>query len=135
MNGVLARQDSEHLAHTHLQLTGGRRRRDPGADGRVRRGAPIEAASHISFEDCSTFFRIMSATRAELLPYIRANRTVPGMRALAQGLVPDYRRIQDDVAALVEAGLMERRGTGFILFWDGFYADIDPHCSNDLMLS
>jgi predicted transcriptional regulator len=95
------------------------------AAGRAERGEPVEPASHISFENWPTFFRTMTAARIELLQYIHSHGTVRSVRALAQGLGRDYRRVHDDVAALAEAGLVERRGNELMVFWDGAEADID----------
>jgi predicted transcriptional regulator len=98
---------------------------------RAESGEPTMTESHISFENWSTFFRTMTAARMELLQYIHAHGTVRSVRALAQGLGRDYRRVHDDIAALVQAGLVERRGTALMVFWDGVAADIDsslaPH--------
>jgi predicted transcriptional regulator len=103
------------------------------AADRAKRGEPFEPASHISFENWPTFFRTMTPMRMELLQYIHSRGTVRSVRALAQGLGRDYRRVHDDVAALVEAGLVERRGTELMVFWDGVDADIDaPHAHDEL---
>jgi predicted transcriptional regulator len=95
------------------------------AADRAERGEVVEPESHISFENWSTFFHIMTPTRIELLQYINSLGTVRSIRALAQGLARDYRRVHDDVTALVGAGLVEKRGNELMVFWDGVDADIE----------
>jgi predicted transcriptional regulator len=99
--------------------------RIPRAVDRAERGEVVVPESHISFENWSTFFRIMTASRIELLQYIDSLGTVRSIRALAQGLGRDYRRVHYDVAALVHAGLVEKHGNELMVFWDGIDADID----------
>jgi predicted transcriptional regulator len=91
---------------------------------RAEHGDAVEPESHVSFENWSTFFRTMTTTRMELLQYINSHGTVRSIRALAQGLGRDYRRVHDDVTILVDAGLVERRGNELMVFWNGVDADI-----------
>ena len=85
----------------------------------------MEPESHISFENWSACFRTMTTTRIELLQYINAHGTIRSIRALAQSLGRDYRRVHDDVTTLVEARLVERNSNELMVFWGGSDADID----------
>jgi predicted transcriptional regulator len=94
------------------------------AAARAETDRPVEAESHVSFEDWETFFRVLSPTRIALLRYIHAH-DVPSVRSLSQAVGRDYRRVHGDVDALLAAGLIERRGTALMTEWDGTGADIE----------
>ena len=69
------------------------------------------AECHLSFEDYATFAAVMSPKRLALLRHV--HRQPPrSIRALAQALGRDYRRVHDDVEALTHAGLLERGPDG-----------------------
>jgi predicted transcriptional regulator len=87
-------------------------------------GDPVAPETHISFQDWETFFHVLTPTRIALLRHIHAHNA-PSVRALAQAIGRDYRRVHGDVEALLAAGLTERRGTALATEWDGSGADID----------
>jgi predicted transcriptional regulator len=91
---------------------------------RAEAGDPVEPETHISFQDWDTFFRVLTPTRIALPRHIHAH-DIPSVRALAQAIGRDYRRVHGDVEALLAAGLIERRGTALATEWDGSDADID----------
>ncbi|MBL6618216.1 MAG: hypothetical protein ISP45_29690 [Reyranella sp.] len=68
---------------------------------------------HISFDSFETLAKVLTTRRLELLRYVHRHPAA-SIRALAQALDRDYRRVHDDVEALAEAGLLEREeeGTG-----------------------
>ncbi|PPQ28032.1 HVO_A0114 family putative DNA-binding protein [Rhodopila globiformis] len=84
---------------------------------RAERGE--DADTHITFTDAGAFFGIMTAARMRLMQYIHDRRTVPSIRALAEGLERSYANMHHDVQALLDAGLLEQRGTTLMVSWDG----------------
>lgn len=99
-------------------------RRVLSAVARAERGEQVEPENHVSFEDWRTFFQVLTPGRIELLRHIHGHAP-RSIRALAQELQRDYRRVHEDVGVLVTAGLIERRGTALSTAWDGEEADID----------
>lgn len=91
---------------------------------RAERGEHVEAENHISFENWQTLFRILTPGRIEVLRHVH-DEAPPSVRALAQSLGRDYRRVHDDVGALVEAGLIARHGTALTTGWEVDQADIE----------
>jgi predicted transcriptional regulator len=77
---------------------------------RMERGDEV-IERHVSFEDWDTMVRVLSPKRLELLRHVHA-APPKNVRALAQALGRDYRRVHDDVAALEAAGLLERDKEG-----------------------
>lgn len=72
---------------------------------------PETAEFHLSFESFAAFASVMTPKRLELLRHV--HRHPPrSVRALAQALGRDYRRVHDDVEALAAAGLLERGPEG-----------------------
>ena len=73
--------------------------------------------NHLTFENWQTFARVMAANRLELLRHV--HRTPPrSVLALACALGRDYKRVHEDVEALVAAGLLERDDTGLHADYD-----------------
>jgi predicted transcriptional regulator len=62
--------------------------------------------NHLTFENWQTFARVMTANRLELLRQLHHTppRSVLAL-ALARALGRDYKRVHEDVEALVAAGL------------------------------
>lgn len=69
------------------------------------------AEHHLSFESFATFARLMTPKRLALLREVH-RQPARSVRALAQALGRDYRRVHADVEALVGAGLLERGPEG-----------------------
>jgi predicted transcriptional regulator len=69
------------------------------------------AERHVGFENFATFSRIMTPRRLELLRHVHRH-PARSIRALAMALGRDYRRVHEDVEALVQAGLLDRDEQG-----------------------
>jgi predicted transcriptional regulator len=92
--------------------------KQPALDA-VRRhehGADVEE-HHLSFENWQTFARVMTANRLELLHHVHRNPP-RSIHALATALGRDYRRVHEDVEALVAAGLLNRDDAGLRAEYD-----------------
>jgi len=74
---------------------------------------------HVSFETWETMVRVLSPRRLELLQHVHQN-PAKNIRALAQALHRDYRRVYEDVAALEAAGLLDRDKAGLRAEYDVF---------------
>ena len=76
---------------------------------RAERGGLMQqnAERHVGFETFATFSRIMTPRRLELLRHVH-RYPARSIRALAMALGRDYRRVHEDVEALVQAGLLDR---------------------------
>ena len=77
---------------------------------------------HVSFASWETFVGIMTPKRLELLRHVH-RAPARNIRALAQALGRDYRRVHEDVEALVAAGLLERDAEGLRAEYDAFHAE------------
>src|SRR5260221_11837155 len=60
---------------------------------------------HLTFDSFETLAKVLTPRRLELLRYVHKNPAA-SIRALAQALDRDYRRVHDDVQALAEARLL-----------------------------
>ena len=69
------------------------------------------AERHLGFETFETFSRVMTPRRLELLRHVHRH-SARSIRALAIALRRDYRRVHEDVETLMEAGLLDRDGSG-----------------------
>ena len=110
---------SKGQVHVHVGDTvddAGRRFGD--AWHRIERGRGV-SERHVSFETWETMVRVLSPKRLELLRHVH-HQPVKNIRALAQSLGRDYRRVHDDVAALEAAGLLERDKEGVRTEYDAF---------------
>ena len=80
-----------------------------GALAAVRSGK--YEGEHFGFESPAALFRSITPKRWELLG--RLQQTGPlGIRALARELERDFRRVHDDVTALLQIGLIEKTDDG-----------------------
>lgn len=86
------------------------KRRLAAALARAESGEAVEE-HHLTFENWATFARLMTANRLEVLHYVHRHRP-RSIRALAEGLGRDYRRVHEDVEHLAEAGLLDRSEAG-----------------------
>ena len=78
-----------------------------------------KAEIHIGFESWETMVRTLSPKRLELLRQVH-KAPVKSIRALAQALGRDYRRVHEDVAALEAAGLLDRDEDGVRTGYEAF---------------
>ncbi len=75
------------------------------------------AETHLTFENWQTFARAMTANRLELLRHV--HRAPPrSTLALSKVLGRDYKRVHEDVEALVAARLLDRDATGLHAEYD-----------------
>ena len=72
---------------------------------------------HLTFENWQTFARVMTANRLELLRHVH-HAPARSVLALARALGRDYKRVHEDVEALVAAGLLDRDNTGLRADYD-----------------
>lgn len=84
--------------------------------GELRAG---NAEVHLGFASWEDMVRVLSPKRLELLRHLHRN-PARNVRQLAASLGRDYRRVHDDVAALQEAGLLERDAEGLRADYDTF---------------
>jgi predicted transcriptional regulator len=75
--------------------------------------------NHLTFDSFATLAKLLTPRRLVLLRHVH-KRPATSIRALAQALDRDYRRVHDDVEALTEAGLLQRadEGTGITAPFD-----------------
>ncbi len=80
---------------------------------RAERGdlTDADAERHVGFETFELFARMMTPRRLELLRHVH-RQPARSIRALAQALGRDYRRVHEDVEALSGAGLLDRNESG-----------------------
>lgn len=74
---------------------------------RPSRGQHVKPTRVLSFESWEGLARVMTGERYRLLRHLHAHPE-PSISALARGLGRHLRRVQADVHALEEAGLIER---------------------------
>jgi predicted transcriptional regulator len=88
---------------------------------RAERGelTPENAELHVGFESWETLVRTLSPKRLELLRHVHQH-PAKSIRALAQALGRDYRRVHEDVEALEAAGLLDRDKGGVRAEYDAF---------------
>jgi predicted transcriptional regulator len=93
---------------------------------RAERGELTEANAerHVTLVDLATFARVLSPKRVELLRHVH-RAPARSVRALASALGRDYRRVHEDVEALVGSGLLERSAEGLRAGYDR--ARIEAH--------
>jgi predicted transcriptional regulator len=89
-----------------------------GAWHRMARGEQVDE-KHVSFATWETMLRVLSPKRLELLRHVHQN-PAPNIRALAQSLHRDDRRVHDEVEARAAAGLLDRDADGVRADYDAF---------------
>lgn len=77
------------------------------------------AEIHVGFETWETMVRTLSPKRLELLRHVHRS-PARSVRALAQALGRDYRRVHQDVEALETAGLLDHDKSGVRAEFDAF---------------
>ncbi len=75
------------------------------------------AERHAGFADVEMFTRTLTPKRLEMLRHVH-HSPPRSIRALSIALGRDYRRVHEDVEALVAAGLMERDASGLRADYD-----------------
>ncbi len=75
----------------------------------AEQGEVREPQRVLVFQDFETLISVLSSARLRLLKHL-AREPASSIRALAGRVGRDYRRVHDDVTALVEVGLIERHG-------------------------
>ncbi|MGU3537795.1 HVO_A0114 family putative DNA-binding protein [Methylobacterium sp. A54F] len=78
-------------------------------------GEVASAGETLIFADWETFQSTFSAARVTLLRHLADHGPAASINALATALGRPYRRVHDDVTALLAAGLLERDGTRLAL--------------------
>ena len=74
---------------------------------RAERGEHVEAERVLAFESWEGLASVLTGERYRLLRHVHAHPE-PSVSALARALGRQYRRVHADVAALEEAGLLDR---------------------------
>jgi predicted transcriptional regulator len=91
----------------------------------MRTGIPSDPLATFTFSSHAQLFAVFTAKRFELMA--RLQKTGPSsVRGLARSLGRDVRRVHDDVAALIDWGIVERNEDGKVLVpFDVIRADFD----------
>ena len=76
---------------------------------RAERGARTIPQDNVTFVSWPALAAVMTEKRHALLRHL-LHHPAPGVRPLARALDRDYKRVHDDVQALLAAGLIERDG-------------------------
>jgi predicted transcriptional regulator len=72
---------------------------------------------HVTFENWQALFNVLTPKRYELLCHVHAHPE-PSVRALARALDRDFKRVYEDVKALVDAGLLAQGADGLRAEYD-----------------
>lgn len=93
-----------------------------GAWKQLEAGQGVEA-THLTFFDLETMMATLSPKRLAILRDVH-QQPAATVAALAKRLGRDYKRVHDDVAALVHAGLLERDKQGIRAPYDSVQATV-----------
>lgn len=80
---------------------------------------PDNAEVHLGFAPWEDMVRVLSPKRLKLLRHLHQH-PAPSVRQLAAAVGRDYRLVHDDVAALQDAGLLERDAQGLRADYQAF---------------
>ena len=83
---------------------------------RFERGETVHER-HVTFENWRALFNVLTPKRYELLCHVHAHPE-PSVRALARALDRDFKRVYEDVKALVGAGLLAQDAVGLRADYD-----------------
>ena len=83
---------------------------------RFERGEKVNER-HLVFENWQALFAVLTPKRYELLQHVHEHPE-PSVRALARALDRDFKRVYEDVKALVDAGLLEHDADGLRAEYD-----------------
>lgn len=89
---------------------------------RLESGVAVDE-THLTFFDLETMVSTLSPKRLELLRRVRQH-PAETVSALAKVLGRDYKRVHEDVTALVHAGLLVRGETGISAPYDSVQANV-----------
>jgi predicted transcriptional regulator len=89
---------------------------------RVEQGTQLDER-HITFLSLETLVSTLSPKRLALLRHVRQHPT-ENIASLAKNLGRDYKRVHEDVAALVQAGLLERDAQGIRAPYDSLHTEV-----------
>lgn len=78
---------------------------------RAKAGLPVDVDTHINFPDARTMLAKLNVNRYEVLAFVAEHRP-KSINAIAIGVGRGYRRVHDDVHALLELGLIDRQVDG-----------------------
>lgn len=79
--------------------------------GRAKAGEPVEVDTRINFADAKTMFSMLNGNRFDVLAFV-ADHHPKSINAIATGLGRGYRRVHEDVQALLNLGLIDRQDDG-----------------------
>jgi predicted transcriptional regulator len=97
-----------------------------GAWKRLEDGKAVEE-THLTFFDIETMMATLSPKRLALLRHVH-QQPAATIAALAKALGRDYKRVHDDVSALVHAGLLVRDADGICAPYDSVQATVALDC-------
>lgn len=78
---------------------------------RAKAGEPVEVDTRINFADAKTMFTMLNGNRFDVLAFV-ADHHPKSINAIATGLGRGYRRVHEDVQALLGLGLIDRQDDG-----------------------
>ena len=78
---------------------------------RAKAGEQVEVDTRINFADAKTMFTMLNGNRFDVLTFV-ADHHPKSINAIATGLGRGYRRVHEDVQALLNLGLMDRQDDG-----------------------
>lgn len=90
---------------------------------RVAEGGSVRTWHVLSLEDLPALTRALSPARWTLLRALREQGAC-SVYELARRLGRNYKNVHTDVAALLEAGLVERTAEGVAVPWDAVRAEL-----------
>jgi predicted transcriptional regulator len=78
---------------------------------------------HVTFPDLPTMLAALSPKRLELLRHVH-RQPARSVKALAEQLGRDYKRVYEDVEMLTASGLLSREGGGIMAPFDAIAAEM-----------
>lgn len=97
-------------------------RRFIGAWHKLEQGKTVNE-THLTFLDLETMVSTLSPKRLALLRHVRQHQS-DTIANLAKSLGRDYKRVHEDVATLVHAGLLERDAQGIRTPYDSVHTEV-----------
>lgn len=93
-----------------------------GAWYKLEKGVEVDE-THLTFLNIETMVSTLSPKRLALLRHVRQH-PAENIAALAKNLGRDYKRVHEDVAALVHAGLLVRDAQGIRSPYDSVHTEV-----------